>query len=210
MKWKLKLLLLVVLFYVLSCTQSDQTSGGGGTDTVIRETYNVSQTAKIQKVFPVPAEWSKKEFRLNFGRVLFSAEQGNKDDDFDIGRMYRDNSYPYDSLYHILDLSPLIGEDKNAIVFLIVKWVDGNTDYPYYFNAYFRPAEINVEFDVAYAKFGELSSMVKTITNEEGQIQWYHEYTFPFEEWLNGDIEELWMDVEIWAVYYDDSGIINN
>lgn len=198
---KLKFLFFAVMFFVLSCQQPENTKDKE-TKTIIKETYNLPGQAKIQKVFPVPEEWSFK--KISFGSKLYATDPKNKDEDFADGRMYLDNSFPGDAIIHDLDMTPLIGNNQNAIVFLIVRWVGGCQDEG--FTAYFRPKDLEVAFQSASCRYGELSKMLPTITNEDGFIQWYHDYTWNF---LHSGVEK-WMDVELWAVYYDKSGTVNN
>jgi len=199
---KLKFMLLVILFFVLSCPNPEKIIKKTVKE-ILKEEYGLEKTAKIQKIFPVPEDWSLKNISL--GSKLFATDPKTPTEDFADGRMYLENSYPSDSIIHTLDLSPLIGNNKNAIVFLIIRWVEGCQDES--FSAYFRPAELeDIKFQATSCRYGETSQMLPTITNEDGDIQWYHDYTWNF---LHEGVEK-WMNVELWAVYYDDSGIINN
>jgi hypothetical protein len=122
----------------------------------------------------------------------------SKDTDFINGIMYIDNAYATDGLIHEIDLSGIIGKNKSALVALQFKVIEGCDNE--YFMAKIRPKGIGVNYQNASAYYNNPSDLIYIVTNDEGLLEWYSDYSWPFEKWVK---------VEVWAVWYSVGTIVN-
>lgn len=181
---------------------------------IIREVYNLPDTAKVVQVWPevepIVIKNTKDVFEKIFSlQQLYAAHSSQTpEEDFNDGIMYVDNAESTNGVVHILDLSSLI-QNKPSIVYFIIEWVAGCEDET--FIAYFRPSGYNVQYASGISRYNQPSSMVSTITNDTGQIEWYHDYMWPY--WQNpgcapGFEIYKYQQIKIWAVFYANGVVV--
>lgn len=130
-----------------------------------------------------------------------------KDDDFEDGIMYIDNSYSTDGIVHNLDLSTLVGS-KESLVGLQIRAVpesEGGNDSTETYIAYFKPNGLTVNYIACTATYNNWSDIIWVITDDTGNLQWYSDYNWAY--WANPGCDPgfeiyKWLKIEIWAVFY--------
>jgi len=204
MKKLFSMICIFIIILLFSCT--DQVTK----EIITKETKTVitndGSSIKLVKIFPV----DQPSAVIGMKSIPMRTEKKNKDVDFEDGRMYVENSFNGDGIIHTLDLSPLIGNNKSAYVSILTLWVNGCQDES--FTAWFRPKkidsglnEIDVKYEGASCHYNESSRLIIVPTNADGDLEWYHDYTWNF---LHSDVEK-WMDIEIWAYCFVNNTVNN-
>lgn len=206
------LTLLVIVFFILGCAEPGTIEKER--EIIIREQYGLPNTAQVVQVWPQPETvgMRMKEVvdELLDGRQLYAAwSTQTPEDDFNDGIMYINNSYTSNGIIHTLDLSTLVGGEPSQVYF-IVEWVSGCQDET--FNVHFRPKGYNVDYVTGQARYNDTSNLVSTITNADGEIEWYHSYGWPY--WSNPSCEPgfevyKYMEVVVYCVFYTNGVTVN-
>lgn len=128
------------------------------------------------QIFPIPG------ISYNIG----NGESGNTPAvDHAQGIFYKENAYSYDNIIHTLDLGYLTG-GQQALVFLEVRVIDHGYDYyrdKYNDEAgtiYIRGKNNESFWNIVTPRFQEYTDNILILTNDEGQIEWYHDHLWPY------------------------------
>lgn len=195
----MKKILLFIIFILLLFSCEIPTN-----EKTIIEKYNLPNGVVIKQIWPDPDRSI-----LSYSNSLLQKTQPikTKDEYFADGIMYKDNSYPVseggDGIIHTLDLSDAV-QNKSSIVYFLVEWNSGCLDET--FTAWFKPHDYNVEYEAASCRYGNPSSMAVTITDSNCIIDWYHNYTWNFEQ--SGVNKEI--GIIVYAIFYTNGDIIPN
>ena len=161
MKYLYLIVLLVVLLF--SCVEPD----------IYNEYYNNGSFKEFvnKVVFPEP--------------LVKSYSPNTAVQDWTNGIIYKENSKQDDGLIHTLDLGYLTG-GKQALVYLEVKVIDHGmnniTDLPddTAGQIYIREKNNLASWNSVSPRFNQYSQGILVLTNDIGQIEWYHEHTANF------------------------------
>lgn len=204
----MKNLILIGLFLIILCgcpePVEEVTKEYLTEETYINEYYTETVTGmKLTQAYP------------NSGPVKISRstikEKKNKDLDFLDGIVYDENSYNNDNIIHELDLSTLLN-NKPGEIFLYCEWLDGAEDEN--FNCYFKPKGLNVAYEAVGVGFNRKVRLINLVTNEDSKIEWYHNYTQPFDGRIPTSDPDYHdynaISFRIMIYYYETGGEINN
>jgi hypothetical protein len=162
---------ILLVFVLVSCTQVVERR----IERIVEEKIKVSVN---QKVFPQETISSS---------IITKSVQG--DIDFQNGIMYVDNAFQTNGIIHTLDLSGIVGE-KQVLVALHFRHVSMcDNEYGFY---KIKPYNIPVEYQSASCFLNERESIVYVLTSDDGKLQWYSEYAWPYEKRVEMEIIALW------------------